>query len=130
MNKPMSKLLITLIVVFGLGSNAYAGCGKAKLTGPWDITFSDGNTCVLRFTSSGEVNVDKSICYDPFLGATAPDSGSFATTKECTITVSFVQQGVAIEMSGQFSLDRNLASGGYVLPDFAIKGSFTMIRLP
>ena len=130
MNKRMSKLLITLIVVFGLGTNAYAGCGKGKLAGPWDISFSDGNQCVLRFNSSGDVNVNKSICYDPFLGAIAPDSGSFATTKDCTITVNFVNQGVAVEMSGQFSLDRNLASGGYVLPDFEIKGSFIMIRLP
>lgn len=126
----MSKILVTMIVVFGLGSNAYAACAVKKLVGPWDVAFSDGNSCRLHLTTTGDINVNKSSCYDPFRGVTIPDSGSFEITKECEISATLSVEGLVVDLAGQLAMNRILGAGGFVVPAFEVKGGFTMIRLP
>jgi len=126
----MNKVLITLVAVLACGSNAYAGCANPKFFGAWDVQFSNGNSCVLLLGPGGKVVANKSICYDPFRGGAAPDSGSYAVAKDCTFSTSLVIEGVAVELEGQFGIDRNMGAGRFVVPDFQEKGGITMLRMP
>jgi hypothetical protein len=126
----MNKVLITLVAVLACGSNAYAGCANPKFFGAWDVQFSNGNSCVLLLGRGGEVIANKSVCYDPFRGAAAPDSGSYAVAKDCTFSTSLVIEGVTVELEGQFGIDRNMGAGRFVVPDFQEKGGITMLRMP
>jgi hypothetical protein len=131
MKNKINKLLITLVAVLACVSNAYAGCANPKFFGAWDVQFSDGNSCRLVLGRGGEVVANKSVCYDPFRGATAPDSGSYAVVpKDCEISASLVVEGVTIDLGGVFAIDRNTGHGRFVVPDFSVKGSYTMIRMP
>lgn len=130
MRNRINKLVITLIAVLACSSNAYAACNNGKFLGGWDVSFSDGNSCVLILARGGEIIADKSVCYDPFRGATAPDSGSYAVARDCTISASLVVEGVTIELEGQMAMDRNTGAGRFVVPAFQAKGGMTMLRLP
>lgn len=130
MKSKINKLMITLVAVLACSSNAYAACSNPKFFGAWDVQFSNGDSCVLLLGRGGVVIADKSVCYDPFRGAAPPDSGSYSVAKNCTFSVSLVTQGVAVELEGQFGIDRNIGAGRYVVPDFQEKGGITLLRMP
>ena len=130
MKNKINKLLITLVAVLACGSNAYATCSNPNFFGKWDVIFSDGNSCRLLLDRGGKVNADKSICYDPFRGAAAPDSGSYSVARDCSINAILVVEGATFELAGLFAVGRNTGAGYFVVPAFNAKGSYTMMRLP
>ena len=130
MRNEMRNLMIALIAVMGLSSTAYAGCDNAKFAGTWEVTFSDGNSCRLLLDIEGNVVASESTCYDPFRGATAPDSGDYAVAEDCSIEAAIVVEGVDIELFGQFSNGRNIGAGRYLVPAYYVKGGYTMVRVP
>ncbi|MGI9263602.1 MAG: hypothetical protein ACR2QU_01655 [Gammaproteobacteria bacterium] len=131
MTNKINKVLITLVAMLACASNAYAGCTNPKFFGAWDVQFSDGTSCRLVLGRGGEVLADKSVCYDPSRGATAPDSGSYAVVpKDCEISASVVVQGVTIDLEGVFAIDRNTGHGRFLVPAFAVMGGYSMIRMP
>jgi len=135
MDSRIAKFLATLLVGLAWVSSAYAGCTNAQLAGTWEVVFSDGNSCRLVVDKEGEVLIDEldlSVCFDPFRGATAPDEGSSAVTSDCSVTFDLVVEGVNVQMYGRLSEPRNVGAGFYVafVPDvFADKGSFNLVRV-
>lgn len=130
MKNRISKLMITVVAVLAWGSNAYAGCNNEKFAGTWDVAFSDGNSCRLLLDSQGEVIADESVCFDPFRGATSPDSGNYDVANDCSINAILVIEGATVELAGQFSNGRNIGAGRFLVPAFFVKGGYTMIRVP
>lgn len=135
MTSRITKLLAALVVGLVWGSSAYAGCTNAQLAGTWEAVFSDGNSCRLVLNKEGEVLIDElnlSVCFDPFRGATAPDEGSSGVTSDCSVTFDLVVEGVNVQMYGRLAEPRNIGAGFFVafVPDvFADKGSFNLVRV-
>ena len=93
MKNQISKLLATFVAVLAWSSSAYAGCNNAEFVGTWEVAFSDGNSCRLLLNRQGEVDANESICFDPFRGAAAPDSGTYAVASDCSVSVNVVIGG-------------------------------------
>lgn len=125
-----TSLLAILGAVLAWSPSAYSACPNAEFAGTWDFTFSDGNSCRLVLNLKGDVLAEESICYDPFRGTTPPDSGTFVTAGDCSITGNLVVEGLPIELAGQLARGRDTGAGRYLVPWFSVKGSFTMIRVP
>jgi len=137
MRSRTSKLLATVVAILVLGSNAYAGCTNAQFAGTWDVVFSDGNSCTLVVNDGGDVLIagdrSQSVCFDPFRGATEPDSGTVAVGSDCLANIDLGVEGVTVEMIGRIANPRNIGAGGFVVvvpgvPNPVAKGAFTMIR--
>lgn len=118
-----------LVAVLAWSPSAYSACPNEKFAGTWEVTFSDGNSCRLVLNREGDVLADESACYDPFRGTTAPDSGTFITARDCSVTGALVVEGLPIELAGQLAGGRDTGAGRFLVPWFSIKGSFTMIRV-
>lgn len=129
MKNRVIKLTTTMTAVLALSANAYAGCNNAEISGDWDVTFSDGNSCTLRLDLQGDVVAEESRCYDPFRGATAPDAGSYAVNSDCSINISLVVEGVPVDLAGQVARAGASGAGRYVVAPYWVKGAFTMIRM-
>lgn len=135
MKSRMTKLLATFVVGLASVSSAYAGCTNAQFAGTWEAVFSDGNSCSFVLNKDGDVLIDElnlSVCFDPFRGATAPDEGSYGVTSDCSVTFDLVVEGVNIQMYGRLSEPRNMGAGFFVafVPDvFADKGAFNLVRV-
>ena len=130
MKNRMIKLLTVLVAVVAWSSSAYAACGKAEFVGTWDVTFADGNSCLLVLDSKGDIVASESICFDPFRGSTAPDSGTYSVGWDCSVSAMLVVEGNTIELAGQFApRGRDTGAGRYVVPAYFLKGAFTMIRV-
>lgn len=123
-------LLAAVAAVFAWSSSAHAGCNNAEVVGTWDITFSDGNSCNLVLDLNGNVIAEESICYDPFRGATTPDSGTFDVAKDCSVSIDLVVEGVPVDLDGRIARGRASGAGRYVVWPFYVKGGFTMVRMP
>jgi hypothetical protein len=121
---------ITAIAILAFSSSAFAGCTKAQVSGTWEAVFSNGNSCKLRLNTRGGIVTGSSVCFDPDLGATAPDSGSLPVRKDCLAEGEIVVQGVVIELAIQFSADHGTGAGRYREPVSLAKGSLVMIRVP
>jgi len=78
----------------------------------------------------GDVIADESICYDPFRGTTAPDSGSFTVAEDCSVMAEIVVEGIPIELAGYISRGRDTGAGRFVVWAFGVKGAITLVRLP
>ena len=130
MKKQAATMLATLAAVFAWSSSAYAGCNNAEVVGTWDVTFSDGNSRNLVLDFDGTVIAAESICYDPFRGTTAPDSGTFDVAKDCSVSIDIVVEGLPVDLEGGVARGRASGAGHYVVQYFGVKGAFTMILMP
>jgi len=121
-----------IVLLLGWGTSAYAGCTNAQFAGTWDVAFSDGNVCSLVIDADGNVltNPDRSLstCFDPFRGETAPDSGTVEITSDCLANFDLWVEGAEIQMGGRIAKTRDIGAGIYVIPAYAMKGSFNMVR--
>ena len=129
MNKGLKTALVTLAAVLAWSSSAYAGCNNPQFGGIWDLQFSDGNSCRLLVDRDGGVIAEESVCYDPFVGATAPDSGVLTVGEDCSIAGNIVVQGLTVELEAQIGTTRGIAAGRFIVPAYWIKGAITMIRV-
>lgn len=129
MKNQVTTLLATVAAALAWSSSAYAGCNNAEVVGIWDVTFSDGNSCDLVLELNGNVIAEESICYDPFRGATAPDSGSFDVAQDCSVSIDIVVEGLPVELDGRIARGRASGAGRYVVWPFFVKGGFTMVRI-
>ena len=130
MKNRVMKSTAAVAALMAWSTGAWAGCNNAEIVGNWDVTFSDGNSCVLRLDRGGEVIAGESICFDPFRGSTAPDSGNFAVASDCSINLAIVVEGATVELEGRITRSRDSGAGRYLVPAFFVKGAFTMIRMP
>lgn len=126
------KISLTLILGASLGwhSVSQAGCTPAQLTGIWEAAFSDGNSCRLQLVLGGNLDVEKSICYDPNRGTASVDSGTIRVNGKCFAEGEVVIGGVTVELPVQFSQDRGMAAGRFRIPADGSKGSVVMVRVP
>ena len=124
------NFLIASIAILAFSTSAYAGCTKPQVSGIWEAVFSDGNSCRLKLNSKGVIVTNASVCFNPGLGAAAPDSGSLPVKGSCLAEGNIVIQGVTTELAIQFATDRNTAAGRYLDPVTGEKGSVVMIRVP
>jgi hypothetical protein len=126
------KILLSLIVSTTLGwsSVSYAGCTPAQMTGFWEAAFSDGNSCRLKLILGGNIDLEKSICYDPDRGTAGIDSGTIKVDAHCFAEGVVVIGGTTVELPVQFSSDRGTAAGRFRVPATGSKGSIVMIRVP
>ena len=130
MKSRISRLLTTFAAMLVWSSSAYAGCTESQTSGTWETAFSSGNSCVLKLNTKGEIVTGKSECFDPNLGAAAPDSGKLPVKSTCSATGYVVVQGVKIRLFVQIATDRSVAAGRYLVPSSGEKGSVVMVRLP
>ena len=105
MKNQITRFLTTLVAVLAWSSSVYAECTNAVFDGTWEVAFSDGNSCRLVFNSEGGVVANESICFDPFRGAAAPDSGTYAVASDCSATVALVVEGNTIDMAAHLASD-------------------------
>jgi len=117
-------------LLLGWSSVSHAGCTPAQMTGIWEAAFSDGNSCRLRLVLGGEVDIEKSICYDPDRGTASIDSGTIKVNGQCFAEGEIVIGGVTVELPVQFSHDRSTAAGRFRVPADGSKGSVVMVRVP
>ena len=129
MKNQITRFLATLVAVLAWSSSVYAECTNAVFDGTWEVAFSDGNSCRLVFDSEGGVVANESICFDPFRGAAAPDSGTYAVASDCSATVALVVEGNTIDMAAHLASDLDIGAGTHVVSALGEKGSFTMIRV-
>jgi len=128
------SFLAIFVVLLAWGPGVYAGCNNAQLAGTWDVVFSDGNSCRLVLDKGGEVLTlpDRSLstCFDPFRGATAPESGSYEVDQNCALTFNLLVEDLNIEMYGRLTPSHQIGAGFYVafVPEvYAAKGSFNIM---
>jgi len=130
MKSQAKGLVAGLAMVLAWSSSAYAACNGAEIVGAWDVTFSDGNSCVLLLDLHGDVIASESLCYDPFRGSTAPDSGTYTVAKDCSVHINLVVEGLPVDLAGRIARGRANGAGRYLVPAYSVKGAFTMVRLP
>jgi len=130
MKSRISKIFTAIVVVLAWSTSAYAGCTKPQISGEWETAFSSGDSCVLKINAQGTVVVAGSVCFNPDLGATAPDSGKLPVKATCLAEGNIVVQGLKIRLFMQVATDRSVAAGRYQIPSTGEKGSVVMVRLP
>jgi hypothetical protein len=131
MNKKIKTVLLLIVgITLGWSSASYAGCTPAQMTGIWEVAFSDGNSCRLKLVLGGDIDLGKSICYDPDRGTSGLDSGTVKVDANCFAEGVVVIGGVTVELPVQFSSDRGIAAGRFRVPADGSKGSVVMIRVP
>jgi len=130
MKNRANRLLTTFVAVLVWSSSAYAGCTKAQISGTWETAFSSGNSCRLKLNAKGDIVTKNSVCFDPNLGAAAPDSGKLPAKSTCLANGNIVVQGVKIQLFVQIATDRSVAAGRYLVPSSGEKGSVVMVRVP
>lgn len=123
-------VLSTIGLTLGFSSAGFAACTPPQVSGIWEVTFSDGNSCRVKMRQNGNIDAAASVCFDPDQGATAPDSGQLKVKGNCFAEGELVVQGVSIELPVQFSNDRTTAAGRYRVSLNGAKGSVVMIRVP
>lgn len=126
------KIMFSLVtsITLGWSSVSYAGCTAAQMSGIWEAAFSDGTSCRLKLVLGGDIDLEKSICYDPDRGTAGLDSGTMKVDRSCFAEGAIVVGGVSIELPVQFSSDRGTAAGRFRIPSTGAKGSIVMIRIP
>ena len=117
-------------VAFGSSTIAYAGCSSAQVSGIWETAFSDGNSCRIRLKGNGDVDVARSVCFDPNRGTSDIDSGEIRVKENCFADGEIIIGGFTIELPVQFSHDRSTAAGRFRVTADGSKGSVVMIRVP
>ena len=130
MKNRMTTLLIGLAAALAWSSSAQAACNGAEFAGTWEVAFSDGNSCQLVLDMQGDLIAEESLCFDPFRGRTAPDSGSYAVASDCSVSAVLVVEGVTVEPAAQFARTRAIGAGRFVVPAYGFKGGVTMVRMP
>lgn len=129
MTSRIIHLLVAIVAALVFSTSAYAGCTNAQFAGTWEMVFSDGNSCELVVNRVGDVVADESICFDPFRGATEPDSGALIVAEDCSVSGTLVVEGAPVSLAGRIARGRDSGAGRYQVLEF-VKGSFTMIRMP
>ena len=123
-------VLSAAVLVIGWSSQSQAGCSPPQLAGKWEAALSDGNSCLIKLKSNGSVDAAGSVCYDPSRGSASLDSGQMKVSGNCFAEGEIVVQGVSIELPVQFSHDRSMAAGRFLVSADGSKGSVVMVRTP